>query len=488
MERLYKCQERLEQRVEERMWCHPLNEEDPLLQVLLKDRLYDVIGFQPNRSPLAQLYQTCLDAKEPGEEITAADIDAFEEALDCDFWELTPQQKRKIPRDPEEITDWRMGELTRAAWEEGRRLDDICGAAEKVVKWNDRLPRGYIQPEELIERLRKLKPSDNFEPRGNKSYYHWPSLPKLHEEGEDQRAPYPWHLVEDRWGLYHELPVWRKMKLRDRWEPAICDVQSPVPDLHPLKNMGRSPGGTLFPWYLVEGLMALRGDANEKGNNWYIEEYDIAVGKRKEAIYRWKKEHPDSVLLQDQFFDCGTWPADLVDELDEIDRESVRRGRRKYIVHLRQAEKKMQTLVAFWRDCGAVTGQRVQPRSWWDDSPILRMKRLTRPQYLRERLDAIGKEFGCGSDKGRKLQMSETVFWMDSIINNDSEPAESNLRFPQSLLNELDTIWQHRNRHRGTDDTEDEMLAAIRRWRESQDQPRSKEGGPPPPYLGTDTV
>ncbi|KAL9124599.1 MAG: hypothetical protein Q9217_006082 [Psora testacea] len=605
MERLYKCQERLEQRVEERMWCHRrlrlLNEEeDPLLRVLLKDRLYKVIGCQPNRPPLAQLYQSCLEAKEPGEEITAADIDAFEEALDCDPWELTPEQKRrglKLPSDCGEIIDWRISELTEAAWEEGRRLNDICGAARKVVGWNvliddytrmifisnlprldeeakekdkkdkelslqtiegqiealgeasdydgsvltaeqwrfhfdgnfasnlqtfglrspqyyrdksqclsvadtawpgavallkaDRLRRGYIEPEELIERLHKLKPSDNFELRenGHRGYYLWTAPPELYEEGEDRRAPYPWHLVEERWGLYSRetipyRPLW---ELHDRWERAICGVQSPVPDLHLLKDMGRSPGGTLFPWYLVEGLMALREDANHKGSNWYIEEYVIAVGKRKEAIYRWKEKHPDSVLSQYRASDCRTWPVDLVDELDEIDRESVRCGRRKYIAHLRETEKKMQTLVAFWRDCRAVTGQRVQPRSWWDDAPILRVKRLTRPQYLKERLDAIGEEFGYRSEEGEKLGMLETVFWMDSVIN--SEPAASDTTFPQSLLDELNTIWQHlwRDGKHSTDDIEDEMLAAIRRWRESQHQPQLKEGVPTSPHLGADT-
>lgn len=34
-----------------------------------------------------------------------------------------------------------------------------------------------------------------------------------------------------------------------------------------------------------------------------------------------------------------------MDDLDEIDREAIRRGRRKYVALLREIEKKMQTLV-----------------------------------------------------------------------------------------------------------------------------------------------
>ena len=55
-----------------------------------------------------------------------------------------------------------------------------------------------------------------------------------------------------------------------------------------------------------------------------------------------------------------TWSADLTDQLDEIDREAIRCGRRKYVV-LEEAEKRFQALVAFWGDCGLVTGQRTPP-------------------------------------------------------------------------------------------------------------------------------
>ena len=64
----------------------------------------------------------------------------------------------------------------------------------------------------------------------------------------------------------------------------------PTPDLHLLKDMGHSPGGTLFPWHPVKGFMALRED--KKWKEHYGEEYEKAEFKKEEAIDRWKKRNP----------------------------------------------------------------------------------------------------------------------------------------------------------------------------------------------------
>ncbi|KAF2184523.1 hypothetical protein K469DRAFT_780819 [Zopfia rhizophila CBS 207.26] len=152
--------------------------------------------------------------------------------------------------------------------------------------------------------------------------------------------------------------------------------------------MGRSPGGTLFPWYLVKGLMALRKHANENGSKLYDEEYDKAKEKREEAISRWMEKNPDSMLADDPLSIYRTWSPDLMDELDEIDREAIRCGRRKYVALLRETEKKMQTLLAFWRDCGLVTGQRTPPSSRWHD-PKAKVERLPKPQYLKEKQSLV---------------------------------------------------------------------------------------------------
>jgi hypothetical protein len=50
-----------------------------------------------------------------------------------------------------------------------------------------------------------------------------------------------------------------------------------------------------------------------------------------------------------------------MDELDEIDSETIRYGWRRYKALLTEAEQKMQELITFWRDCGLVTGRRTPP-------------------------------------------------------------------------------------------------------------------------------
>jgi hypothetical protein len=50
--------------------------------------------------------------------------------------------------------------------------------------------------------------------------------------------------------------------------------------------IGHSLGGTLFPWYLVQGLRALCNVADDKGEEQYEEEYGNAEVKKEEAIDR----------------------------------------------------------------------------------------------------------------------------------------------------------------------------------------------------------
>ncbi|MCJ1245703.1 hypothetical protein MMC30_002907 [Trapelia coarctata] len=349
------------------------------------------------------------------------------------------------------------------------------------------LRKGYIKPEELIERLRKLNPSDNFELR---KFRHppmsWKSPTPLVEEGFEQLPRDPDWLFDQ---LYAVNRMWRRLgrqltaqyrqELRDRWAAVESSAEfTPLPDLHLLRDMGHSPGGTLFPWYLVKGIMTLRDHANEKGGKSYDEEYDSAMIKREEAINRWREGNPSSILADDPLSIYRTWPADLMYELDGIDREAIRCGSRKYVDLLKEAEEKMQTLVAFWTDCGLVTGKRTPPSPWWQD-PKAKVDRLPKPQYLSDQLDAIIAEFGYFDDEGKKLRMIEMSRWIESIITTDSEPIASDTPFPPSLLDELDIIWRDCS-WRTHDDTEDEMIARIRRWRKSKRQ----QG--PSPQLGSD--
>ena len=125
--------------------------------------------------------------------------------------------------------------------------------------------------------------------------------------------------------------------------------------------MGRSPGGTLFPWYLVKGLITLRNHANDQGTRLYNGEQNNAMVKREEAICNWEERNPGLTLPYDLPSIYKTWPTDLMDILDEIERDAIRYGRRKYVALLRETEESMQALVAFWRDCGLITGKRTPP-------------------------------------------------------------------------------------------------------------------------------
>ena len=106
-----------------------------------------------------------------------------------------------------------------------------------------------------------------------------------------------------------------RQEIRDRWAAFESGVQlAPLPDLHLLRDMGRSPGGTLFPWYLVKGLMALREHANDQGIKSYSEEYNSAKESREDAINRWRERNPDSILQDDPISIYRAWPADLMDD------------------------------------------------------------------------------------------------------------------------------------------------------------------------------
>ena len=196
-------------------------------------------------------------------------------------------------------------------------------------------------------------------------------------------------------------------QINERWDEVVRDIkQTPTPDLHLLRDMGHSPGGTVFPRYLVKGLMALREEADDKGGEYYEEEYKVAEVKKEEAIDRWRERNPDMILADDPVSLYRIWPADLMDELDGIDREAIRCGRSRYIALLRGTEKEMQELVTFWRDCGLITGQRTPPSPQWPD-PKANVRGLTMPPYLKDRLDAIETEFGRLTDKGKRLRLIE---------------------------------------------------------------------------------
>ncbi|SLM37656.1 hypothetical protein LPUS_07575 [Lasallia pustulata] len=278
-------------------------------------------------------------------------------------------------------------------------LHENCPAHEMAYEKALSLQRGYIEPEELTDRLRKLKPSDNFILR------------------KPRYAPWPWDKSPIRGTPYLELPPtsdWfflqasdigmmkpqigeedsrlYRQEAQDHWDKVRNVELTPFPDLHLLKDMGRSPSGTLFPRYLVKGLRKLRGTADNRGVQYYIEEYDKVKVKRAELIHQWKDEHPDSILADDPISIYRTWPTELMDQLDAADQEGIQRAWALYMADLSETEKRMQLLLTFWRDCGLITGQRTPPSPQWPD-PMWKLRGLEWPQYVADRLLALSDEY-----------------------------------------------------------------------------------------------
>ncbi|KAL9126384.1 MAG: hypothetical protein Q9217_004561 [Psora testacea] len=332
------------------------------------------------------------------------------------------------------------------------------------------LRRGYIEPEELIKRLNKLKPSDNFTLR---RYIHrqmkWdkspiPATPYVVEPPEpcwfnDQR----FDISSLRRRLGSRAVEAHYTNAYAHWD-KICDVDlTPLPDLHLLKHINHSASGTLFPRYLVKGLHALRERANERGTTYYRQEYEEAKVKRRDVIQRWGNENPDSILANDPLSIYRTWPAELIAQLDAVDQEAIRCGSRRYMADLLETEKEMQKLVSFWRECGSITGTRTPPSPQWPD-PKAKLRGLHWPQYLCERRDAIDKEFGY-SKEGKKKGTIEMARWKEAVLNTDCDPFTSEMPLSDSLLKELDIAWQGYVDFIDDEDVEDDMIARIGHWR-----------------------
>lgn len=460
----------------------------------LSNKCLAALGYEPYFTASCEIRE---EAKEPSEgEMTQVEIEALGKQFDYDGSRLTPEQRRALFKSYWAMHLKMLGLRSPQYYGDKSQCLSVSETAwpgHVTYLEAEKLKRGYIEPKDLIERLHKLKPSDNFELR---KFRHprmeWKSPTPLQEEGLEIAPRWPEWVMDQ---LYAVTDMQRRLgrhwadqhrrEIRDRWAAFESRMKlTPLPNLHLLRHMGHSPGGTLFPWYLVKGLMALREHANDEGDKSYCEEYSRVMVKREEVINLWKERNPDSILADDSLSLYSTWPPDLMDELDEIDREAIRCGRGKYMSFLREVEKKMQTLVTFWTDCGLVTGHRTPPSSWWQD-PKAKVKRLPKPQYLKERLDAINTEFGYHSDKAEKIRMIQMADWIELIINGDSEPTASDT-LPQPLLDELDVVWQDRH-WLDDDDTEDEMIARIRRWRKSEHQQGLEEGLHTSPQLGSDT-
>ncbi|KAL8937411.1 MAG: hypothetical protein Q9211_003698 [Gyalolechia sp. 1 TL-2023] len=352
-------------------------------------------------------------------------------------------------------------------------FDETAWPAEIALYKAQMLRRGYIEPEELTRRLNKLKPSDNFTLR---KYRHrqmeW-------EKSPIPRTPYVVPPPRAEWcddQVFYISRMRRRLGERlmlkygddacDYWD-KICHIDlTPLPDLYLLKHIGHSASGTLFPRYLVKGLHELRERANKRGSKYYDQEYEKAKVKRSDAIQRWQDENPDSVLAKDTLSIYRTWPAELMAQLSALDQEAMRCGSRRYMADLLETEKEMQKLVSFWRDCGLITGIRTPLSPQWPD-PKAKLRGLHWPDYLKQRREAIHKEFGF-SVEGTRKETIEFARWKEAVLNTDCDPLTSEMPLSDSLLNELDIAWQGYENFLDREDVEDEMIAKIGQWRKSK--------------------
>lgn len=138
-------------------------------------------------------------------------------------------------------------------------------------------------------------------------------------------------------------------------------------------------------------------------------------------------------------------------------------------------------MVAFWRDCGLVTGTRTPPSPQWPD-PKAKLRGIYGPDYLYERLDAIHMEFGYGNNEGDKREMIERARWKEAVLSTDSDPIVSELPLTQPLLQKLEVVWKGFDIRSFMDsgDMEDAMIDMLGRWRRGEeDEPCSGTSSPP---------
>lgn len=224
--------------------------------------------------------------------------------------------------------------------------------------------------------------------------------------------------------------------LEEHWKKIELSLnRTPLPDLHLLKNIGSSPNGTFYPRYLVQGLHSLRDCVEDKASLSYEKNGTKAEKERKAAVLDWEERHQDIKLNHDLTCMFRTWPSDLMDKLDEIDRQTAWSGRRIYIELLVEAEKQMQELIKFWKDCELITGQRTPP------SPAIRS-----PDSFPESPPQIGRESGENQSPNGSLSSPPTQAGSSQLQTKASGPAHKSRK--KIKLSEPQNTWDERLRPR----------------------------------------
>ena len=317
---------------------------------------------------------------------------------------------------------------------------DILPVEKACVKAAN-LKSGFIEPKDLIERLQKLKSSDNFELRPyDHPFMSFVKSPLCDEYPPDLEEDPPLWVFQKQCELSFLLGDDRAEPFEDwleeHWEKIELSLnRTALPDLHLLKNIGSSPNGTLYPRYLLRGLHSLRDCVEQKVSKIHMENLEEAEKKREAAVLDWERRHPDVELDHHLTRMFRTWPSDLMDELDEIDRQTAWTGRRIYIDLLVAAEMQMQELIRFWKDCGLVTGQRSPP------SPAIRS-----PDSFPESPPQISREYGEKQSPSGSLGSPPIQAGSSQLQGKVSGPAHKSRK--KLKLSEPRNIWDGRLRPR----------------------------------------
>lgn len=343
-----------------------------------------------------------------------------------------------------------------------------CSPGEKAIYKVRALAKGYIEPKELIKRLKKLKRSNNFTlPKFGHPVMEWYKSPII-EKCRIISPPDPDWLVQVLY-RFDCLRLQRRLgqhqhrismaEICEYWKKVSDIGLTPLPDLHFLKDMGHSPSGTLLPRSLVKGLHELRECADCRGTDYYREEYGKAKVKREETIRRWQDKHPESILADDPFYFYKTWPAELMTQLNGLDQAALACGNKCYIADLLTTEKEMQKLFSFWKECGLITGTRTPISPKWPD-PQAKVRNLDWPQYLSDKHQAIFREFGHGKES-YKRERFEIARWKEAVINTDTDPATAEIPMSPSLWKELEVAWRGYENQFDLSDVESDMIGRI---------------------------
>lgn len=200
------------------------------------------------------LCEEAKEAKESGDEILVEQAEALGVQFDYDGSVLTPEQRRALIE-----KYWAMHceifELRSPQYYEGKSqclsVSETAWPGAVAMLKAEKLKQGYVEPEELIARLRMLKPSDIFELR---KFRHplmsWKSPTPLEEEGFERLPPDPDWLLDQLYAVTHmerrlggQLTDQYRREIKDRWAVVKSGVElTPLPDWHLLRDMGRSPG------------------------------------------------------------------------------------------------------------------------------------------------------------------------------------------------------------------------------------------------------